>query len=123
MTEVHPAGCLISLKSRKHNKLYIKLILPDDQYHEMLNITCSLEERIYSNIDDISKKGVDSMLNEKVMLRDDRIRAEAKAEEKKELAEMMIMDEEPAEKIERYTGFNLSDLKPLAQKLGKTLVI
>ena len=27
-------------------------------------ITCSLEERIYSNIDDISKKGVDSMLNE-----------------------------------------------------------
>ena len=95
----------------------------NDEYHEMLNITCSLEEHIYSNIDDISKKGVDSMLNEKVMLRDDRIRAEAKAEEKKELAEMMIMDEEPAEKIERYTGFNLSDLKPLAQKLGKTLVI
>ena len=67
------------------------------------------------------------MLNEKVMLRDDRIRAEAKAEAEekrnKELAEMMIMDEEPAEKIERYTGFNLSVLKPLAQKLGKTLVI
>ena len=123
LTEVHPAGCLISLKSRKHNNLYIKLILPDDQYHEMLNITCSLEEHIYSNIDDISKKGVDSMLNEKVMLRDDRIRAEAKAEDKRELAEMMIMDEEPAEKIERYTGFNLSVLKPLAQKLGKTLVI
>ena len=97
--------------------------ITNDEYHEMLNITCSLEEHIYSNIDDISKKGVDSMLNEKVMLRDDRIRAEAKAEEKKELAEMMIMDEEPAEKIERYTGFNLSDLKPLAQKLGKTLVI
>ena len=127
LPEVYPAECLISLKSRKHNKLYIKLILPDDQYHEMLNITCSLEEHIYSNIDDISKKGVDSMLNEKVMLRDDRIRAEAKAEAEekrnKELAEMMIMDEEPAEKIERYTGFNLSDLKPLAKKLGKTLVI
>ena len=127
LTEVHPAGCLISLKIRKHNNLYIKLILPDDQYHEMLNITCSLEEHIYSNIDDISKKGVDSMLNEKVMLRDDRIRAEAVAktqeEDKRKFAEMMIMDEEPAEKIERYTGFNLSDLKPLAQKLGKTLVI
>ena len=99
----------------------------NDEYHEMLNITCSLEEHIYSNIDDISKKGVDSMLNEKVMLRDDRIRAEAKAEAEekrnKELAEMMIMDEEPAEKIERYTGFNLAVLKPLAQKLGKTLVI
>ena len=127
LPEVHPAGCLLSLKSRKHDKLYIKLILPNDEYHEMLNITCSLEEHIYSNIDDISKKGVDSMLNEKVMLRDDRIRAEAKAEAEekrnKELAEMMIMDEEPAEKIERYTGFNLSVLKPLAQKLGKTLVI
>ena len=67
------------------------------------------------------------MLNEKVMLRDDRIRAEAVAktqeEDKRKFAEMMIMDEEPAEKIERYTGFNLSDLKPLAKKLGKTLVI
>ncbi|MDO5151642.1 MAG: hypothetical protein Q4D76_20010, partial [Oscillospiraceae bacterium] len=47
LPEVHPAGCLISLKIRKHNNLYIKLIFPDDQYHEMLNITCSLEERIY----------------------------------------------------------------------------
>ena len=26
----------------------------NDEYHEMLNITCSLEEHIYSNIDDIS---------------------------------------------------------------------
>ena len=40
-----------------------------------------------------------------------------------ELAEMMILDEEPAEKIERYTGLNLSVLKPLAQKLGKTLML
>ena len=101
--------------------------ITNDEYHEMLNITCSLEERIYNNIDDISKKGVDSMLNEKVMLRDDRIRAEAKAEAEerrnKELAEMMIINEEPAEKIEKYTGLNLSVLKPLAQSLGKTLVI
>ena len=88
------------------------------------NIFTALKEiKVYSNIDDISKKGVDSMLNEKVMLRDDRIRAEAEDKRNKQLAEMMIMDEEPAEKIERYTGFNLSVLKPLAQKLGKTLVI
>ena len=109
------------------DSLLIDERITNDEYHEMLNITCSLEERIYSNIDDISKKGVDSMLNEKVMLRDDRIRAEAVAktqeEDKRKFAEMMIMDEEPAEKIERYTGFNLSVLKPLAQKLGKTLVI
>ena len=101
--------------------------ITNDEYHEMLNITCSLEERIYNNIDDISKKGVDSMLNEKIMLRDDRIRAETKAEtqaeEKRKFAEMMIMNGEPAEKIEQYTGLNLSVLKPLAQSLGKTLVL
>ena len=123
LPEVYPAECLISLKSRKHNNLYIKLILPDDQYHEMLNITCSLEERIYSNIDDISKKGVGSMLNEKVMLRDDRIRAEAKAEEKRELAKMMINDRKPIDEIEKYTGLNAAALKSIAQSIGKTLVI
>ena len=63
------------------------------------------------------------MLNEKIILWDDRIRAEAKQEKNQELAEMMILDEEPAEKIERYTGLNLSVLKPLAQKLGKTLML
>ena len=123
LPEVYPAECLISLKSRKHNKLYIKLILPDDQYHEMLNITCSLEERIYSNIDDISKKGVDSMLNEKIVLWDDRIRAEAKAEEKREIAEMMINDRMPIDEIEKYTGLNAAALKSIAQSIGKTLVI
>ena len=99
----------------------------NDEYHEMLNITCSLEEHIYSNIDDISKKGVDSMLNEKVMLRDDRIRAEAKAEAEekrnKELAEMMINDRKPIDEIERDTGMNAAALKSIAQSIGKTLVI
>ena len=97
--------------------------ITNDEYHEMLNITGTLKEYIYDSIDDISKKGVDSMLNEKVMLRDDRIRAETQAEDKRKFAEMMIMNEEPAEKIEQYTGLNLSVLKPLAQSLGKTLVL
>ena len=101
--------------------------ITNDEYHEMLNITGTLKEYIYSSINDISIKGADSMLNEKVMLRDDRIRAETKAEtqaeEKRKFAEMMIMNEEPAEKIEQYTGLNLSVLKPLAQSLGKTLVL
>ena len=99
----------------------------NDEYHEMLNITCSLEEHIYSNIDDISKKGVDSMLNEKVMLRDDRIRAEAVAktqeEEKRKFAEMMINDRKPIDEIEKYTGLNAAALKSIAQSIGKTLVI
>ena len=83
----------------------------------------SLNEYVYSNIEDIRKKGADSMLQEKCVLWSDKIKAEAKAEEKRELAEMMIINEEPAEKIEKYTGLNLSVLKPLAQSLGKTLVI
>ena len=93
----------------------------------MLNIIKSLKAYLYSSIDDISIKGADSMLNEKIILWDDRIRAETKAEtqaeEKRKFAEMMIMNEEPAEKIEQYTGLNLSVLKPLAQSLGKTLVL
>ena len=101
--------------------------ITNDEYREMLNIIKSLKAYLYSSIDDISKKGADSMLNEKIILWDDRIRAEAVAEtedkKNKQLAEMMILDEEPAEKIERYTGLNLSFLKPLAQKLGKTLML
>ena len=75
-------------KSRRHNKLYIKLILPDEQEVE------------YS-VNAVRALGYTPQ----------------------ELAEMMILDEEPAEKIERYTGLNLSVLKPLAQKLGKTLML
>ena len=101
--------------------------ITNDEYREMLNIIKSLKAYLYSSIDDISKKGADSMLNEKIILWDDRIRAEAVAEtedkKNKQLAEMMILDEEPAEKIKRYTGLNLSVLKPLAQKLGKTLML
>ena len=67
------------------------------------------------------------MLNEKVMLRDDRIRAEAKAEAKaeykREIAEMMINDRMPIDEIEKYTGLNAATLKSIAQSIGKTLVI
>ena len=97
--------------------------ITNDEYREMLNIIKSLKAYLYSSIDDISKKGADSMLNEKIILWDDRIRAETQAEEKRKFAEMMIMNGEPAEKIEQYTGLNLSVLKPLAQSLGKTLVL
>ncbi|MDO5150461.1 MAG: hypothetical protein Q4D76_13870 [Oscillospiraceae bacterium] len=101
--------------------------ITNDEYREMLNIIKSLKSYLYSSIDDINKKGADSMLNEKIILWDDRIRAETKAEtqaeDRRKFAEMMIMNGEPAEKIEQYTGLNLSVLKPLAQSLGKTLVL
>ena len=91
------------------------------------NITGTLKEYIYSSINDISIKGADSMLNEKVMLRDDRIRAETKAEtqaeDRRKFAEMMIIDQKPIEEIERYTGLNVAALKKIAQSLGKTLVL
>ena len=93
----------------------------------MLNIIKSLKAYLYSSIDDISIKGADSMLNEKVMLRDDRIRAETKAEtqaeEKRKFAEMMIINQKPIEEIERYTGLNVAALKKIAKSLGKTLVL
>ena len=101
--------------------------ITNDEYHEMLNITGTLEEYIYNSIEDISKKGVDSMLQEKIIFRDDRIRAEAVAEteekKNKQLAEMMINDQKPIDEIERYTGLNVAALKSIAQSIGKTLVI
>ena len=105
------------------DSLLIHKKITNDEYREMLNVIKSLKAYLYSSIDDISKKGADSMLNEKIILWDDRIRAETQAEEKRKFAEMMIMNGEPAEKIEQYTGLNLSVLKPLAQSLGKTLVL
>ena len=63
------------------------------------------------------------MLNEKVMLRDDRIRAEAEDKRNKQLAEMMINDRKPIDEIEKYTGLNAAALKSIAQSIGKTLVI
>ena len=97
--------------------------ITNDEYHEMLNITGTLEEYIYNSIEDISKKGVDSMLQEKIIFRDDRIRAEAKQEKNQELAEMMINDQKPVDEIERYTGLDATTLKSIAQSIGKTLVI
>ncbi|MDO5149966.1 MAG: hypothetical protein Q4D76_11285 [Oscillospiraceae bacterium] len=97
--------------------------ITNDEYREMLNIIKSLRAYLYSNIDDISKKGADSMLNEKIILWDDRIRAETQAEDKRKFAEMMITDKEPVDKIERYTGLNATELKSIAQSIGKTLVI
>ena len=101
--------------------------ITNDEYHEMLNITGTLEEYIYNSIEDISKKGVDSMLQEKIIFRDDRIRAEAVAEteekKNKQLAEMMINDQKPVDEIERYTGLDATTLKSIAQSIGKTLVI
>ena len=101
--------------------------ITNDEYREMLNIIKSLKAYLYSSIDDISIKGADSMLNEKIILWDDRIRAETKAEtqaeEKRKFAEMMIIDQKPIEEIERYTGLNVAALKKIAQSLGKTLVL
>ena len=99
----------------------------NDECQKMYNIIGTLEEYVYSSIDDIRIKGVDSMLQEKIVFRDDRIRAEGIAEgeeaKSRKIAEMMISDNEPADKIEKYTGLNLDALKPIAQALGKTLML
>ena len=101
--------------------------ITNDEYHNMIDIIKSLNEYVYSNIEDIRKKGADSMLQEKCVLWSDKIKAEAKAEAKaeknRELAEMMINDQKPIDEIEKYTGLNVAALKSIAQSLGKTLVI
>jgi len=95
----------------------------NDEYREMYNIIGTLKEYIYSGIEDIRNKGADIMMQDEIIFRDDRIRAEAREEEKRNLAEMMIADNKPANEIERYTGLNLDALKPIAEALGKTLML
>ena len=57
------------------------------------------------------------------MFASDEIRAKVSAEKDKNLAEKMILNDEPLEKIEQYTGMNVAALKPIAQMLGKKLVV
>ena len=49
--------------------------------------------------------------------------AKKEAEKDQELAKVMILNDEPLEKIEQYTGMNVAALKPIAQMLGKKLVV
>lgn len=37
------------------------------------------------------------------------------------LAQMMIQDKEPVEKIERYTGYTLQNIRQIAKEMNKTL--
>ncbi|WP_044974704.1 hypothetical protein [Ruminococcus sp. HUN007] len=97
--------------------------ITNDEHSTMITIIRDLEKHIYSSIDDIANKGADSMLNEEFLFSDERARAEAEAEEKQKIAELMIEDGECAEKIIRYTGIDVSVLKSMAQSLGKALML
>ena len=57
------------------------------------------------------------------MFASDELIAEAIAVKEQELAKAMILNDEPLEKIEQYTGLNVAALKPIAQTLGKKLVV
>ena len=104
--------------------------ITNDEYHEMLDITRTLEKHVYKNIDDIFSKGADQMLQDKFMFASDELIAEVEArkdaefakkdaEKNQQLAKVMILNDEPLEKIEQYTGLNIAAIKPIAQSLGR----
>ena len=124
--------------------------ITNDEYHEMLDITRTLEKHVYKNIDDIFSKGADQMLQDKFMFASDELIAEIEAkkdaefakkeaefakkqaekeaefakkeaDKNQELARKMILNGESLDKIEEYTGMKIVDLTPIAQKLGKKL--
>ena len=121
--------------------------ITNDEYHEMLDITRTLEKHVYKNIDDIFSKGADQMLQDKFMFASDELIAEVvakkdaefakkeaerdaereaefakkQAEKNQELAKKMIMNGESLKKIEQYTGLNIVALDPIAHELGKEL--
>ena len=88
-----------------------------------MDITDSLDDYVYELLEDKAKRGADSMLKSNAVLVLDRAVAEAEARKAREFAEKLIIDEEPVDKIERYTGLNATELKQIANSLGKTLVI
>ena len=70
------------------------------------------------------------MLQDKFMFASDELIAEVEArkdaefakkdaEKNKQLAKVMILNDEPLEKIEQYTGLNIAAIKPIAQSLGR----
>ena len=48
---------------------------------------------------------------------------QGKEEKNMSLAQMMIQEKEPVEKIERYTGYALEKLKEIANVMGKPLMM
>ena len=44
-------------------------------------------------------------------------------QEKMSLAQMMIEEKEPVDKITKYTGYSIDKLKEIAAKVGTTLMI
>ena len=115
--------------------------ITNDELTSMLIITKTLKNHIYSSINDITESGADSMLDEKIIFWDDQVRAEGRAEGRKEveaklaekdeiiaekdriIAEMMIQNDKPVGEIEQVTGYNVNSLKEIARSLGKTLMI
>ena len=110
--------------------------ITNDEYHEMLDITRTLEKHVYKHIDDIFSKGADQMLQDKFMFASDELVAEVtakviaekdaefarkEAERNQDLAKQMILNGESLEKIEQYTGLNIVALNPIAHALGKKL--
>ena len=105
------------------NSLLAEGSITNDDYARMMSITDSLDDYVYGLLEDKAKRGADSMLKSNAVLVLDRAVAEAEARKAREFAEKLIIDEEPVDKIERYTGLNATELKQIANSLGKTLVI
>ena len=95
--------------------------ITNDEYKQILLIICDLKEYLYGNITDISEKGADSMIQERIILSYDKAKAEGKDEQAKKMAEEMLNADEPVVKIERYTGLTLESIIPIAKSLGKNL--
>ena len=95
--------------------------ITNDEYQQMLLIMLDLKNYLYGNISDITEKGADSMIQEKIVLSYDKAKMEGKDEQAKNMAREMLIADEPANKIERYTGLTLDAIIPIAKSLGKTI--
>lgn len=95
----------------------------NDEYQQMFLIIQDLMDYIYGDIDDISEKGADSMIQEKFTFTYDKAIAEGENINSLKTAEKMLKANESVGKIEEYTDLRFSEIKLLAEKIGVSLVL
>ena len=96
-------------KKRLHNDFKIAMTVEfESEVREMCNLS---EALVDLGIEQGIEKGIEQG------------RELGKEERNISLAQMMIEESEPVEKIERYTGYALEKLKEIADVMGKSLMM
>ena len=91
-----------------------------DHNKEMCNLSEALVEL---GIEQGVKRGIEQGIEQGVKQGIEQGKELGREERNISMAQMMIREREPVEKIERYTGYTLEKLKEIANGIGMSLMI